>query len=404
MPGPWRPAVAEPSGKQPGLGRPEAWLAELQELARIGIWEWRPGSDQVLWSAEMHRIHGLAPRDGPVRQEQLRALIHPDDRDRVAAETAAGVASGRPFEMEYRIVQPGGDERAVVARCRMAGEEREPVLVGTLQDVTGSRASERQRDEVRRLHEMDRFRARFLNMAAHELKTPLTPIRIQLELLGRSLAPGSPAQQRALATLKRSVGRLSSLVDDLLDAARLQATQMRVRLRTVDVAALATEAAESYAAVAAETGVTLRVSCPGPAHAEADETRLLQVANNLLSNAVKFTPQGGTIEVRVRQEPGWVRLEVEDTGPGLSPGQAQRLFQPFVQLHGEAEAGLKGTGLGLFIVKGIVEAHGGTIAAASPGPGQGTTFTVRLPAAGEGATPAPRDPHGGLRERLRDLI
>ena len=385
-------------------GRAEEWLAELQALARIGIWEWVPGTEEVSWSREMYVLHGLEPRDAPIAYADIRALVHPDDQQRVTEETEAGLASGRPFQMEYRIVRPDGAERMVVARCRTTEDGGPRRLVGTLQDVTDSRASERSRDEVKRLHEMDRFRARFLNMAAHELKTPLTPIRIQLELLSRALAQGTESQKRALATLKRSVGRLSSLVEDLLDAARLQATQMKVRRRTVDVSALAAEAAESYNPVAAETGVHLLVSAHEPAHAEADETRLLQVINNLLSNALKFTPQGGTIELRVRRDAGQVRIEVEDTGPGLTSGQAQQLFQPFVQVHDEAEATQKGTGLGLFIVKGIVEAHGGAIEARSAGSGRGTTFTVRLPESRAGALPGPREPRGGMRDRLRDLI
>lgn len=276
--------------------------------------------------------------------------------------------------------------------------------------------------EIRRLDEMARFRARFLNIAAHELKTPLTPIRLQLQLLEILLKEAPPKVQHSLVVLTRSVERLRNLMDDVLDAARVQATQLKLRRERLDVGRTLYEALETYAPLARKMGLRLKVDLPGPAEVEGDPVRLLQVINNVLSNAIKFTPEGGELEVRLARGQDEAVLTVTDTGRGLTQEQVQQLFQPFMQVHPELEATSKGTGLGLYIVKAIVEQHGGRIAIQSPGPDKGTTVTVTLPLAPQEAplperqdpAPAPPSPgHGrpgrharrqAQRERTRQIL
>jgi signal transduction histidine kinase len=254
---------------------------------------------------------------------------------------------------------------------------------------------------------MHDFRARFLNVAAHELKTPLTPIGLQLHLL-RERLKDTPDERvrRALGILARSLDRLNQLMEDVLDSARIQADQLRLKREPVDLRALVSEALDTYADVAHEVGVRLTRELASGVWVSGDPRRLLQVANNLLSNAVKFTPAKGTIHASLAAEGGMAVLRVRDTGRGLDAGQVGRLFQPFVQVHPDLEATSHGTGLGLYIVKAMVEQHGGSIAIASPGPEQGTTLTVRLPLADPGASAAkpPATKHDALGERLRSLI
>lgn len=273
--------------------------------------------------------------------------------------------------------------------------DRDGYVVGAasvVRDITErKRQQERERAamdaEIRRLDEMARFRARFLNVAAHELKTPLTPIRLQLQLLEILLKESPPKVQHSLSVLTRSVERLRNLMDDVLDAARVQATQLKLRRERLDVGRILYEALETYAPLARKMGIRLKVDLPGPAEVEGDPVRLLQVINNVLSNAIKFTPAGGELDVRLARGDDTAALIVKDTGRGLTDEQVRQLFQPFMQVHPELEATSKGSGLGLYIVKAIIEQHGGRITIASPGTDQGTTVTVTLPLAPAAAPP-----------------
>ncbi|MGH2489128.1 MAG: PAS domain-containing sensor histidine kinase, partial [Candidatus Limnocylindria bacterium] len=280
------------------------------------------------------------------------------------------------------------------------------MAVATIRDVSERRRQGVALRETQRLKEMNEFRARFINMAAHELKTPLTPIRIQSRLLSTVLAKGmTPEQQRALTSLERNVDRLQRLVDDILDAARVQSTQLKLRRELLDATEVVSEAVESYRPVGHAVGVQLEWSPSGPLPVQADRQRLLQVVNNLLNNAIKFTHKDGRVRVLAEASDDHVELAISDTGRGMTAEQIARLFQPFTQVHGDPET-TKGTGLGLFICKGIVEEHGGQIEATSEGQGHGATFRVRLPIAP--GTPPPRPSAKAksrvLEERIRELI
>jgi signal transduction histidine kinase len=242
------------------------------------------------------------------------------------------------------------------------------------------RARQALEDANAQLAELDRFRRDFVNQAAHEINNPLTPIALQTELL-RSGRPGplSPQQQRALGVIDRNVARLARLAGDILDAARLQAGRLGVELERVDLRTLALEAVEAHREHAAAGQVTLDVAAPRGAEVMADPQRLAQVLDNLLSNALKFTPPGGRVLVEAGAPDGRASVTVRDTGAGFPPEDAARLFQPFSQLpSGKAHGG---TGLGLYVSKGIVEQHGGTLRGASDGPGLGAAFTMELPLA-----------------------
>ncbi|MHB8633509.1 MAG: sensor histidine kinase [Thermoplasmatota archaeon] len=261
--------------------------------------------------------------------------------------------------------------------------------------------------EVARLRETDEFKLRFLNVAAHELKTPLTPIRLQLRLLESYLGGATEEIQSSLGILVRNVDRLSGLINDVLDASRIQASQLSVRAEPTSLSAIVAEACQTWSAVAREVGVDLVYHDAPNVNVMGDPSRLVQVVNNLISNAIKFTPEGGSVEARVRSDGGWATLVVRDSGRGMTKEQIVRLFQPFTQVHPELEATKKGTGLGLYITKAIVAHHGGTIAVESPGPNQGTQVSVRLhttderPTARVVSSPAAMRP---LRTRLREMV
>jgi signal transduction histidine kinase/ActR/RegA family two-component response regulator len=237
-----------------------------------------------------------------------------------------------------------------------------------------------QQGTLQRLRELDVLKSEFFNAAAHELGTPLTPIRLQMARLKamRGAAAG-PEEQKSLQILDRNVQRLLRLNQDILDVARLEAGHFSVERRPMHLDDVVREVADTLEPVARERAIRLTASCSVEASLEGDASRLGQVLFNLVGNALKFTGSGGTVAVEVGVEGEHCRLTVRDTGIGLRPEQIARLFKPFSQVLGAEQPRGVGSGLGLFVSRGIVELHGGTIECTSAGPGQGSTFTVRIP-------------------------
>jgi signal transduction histidine kinase len=291
-------------------------------------------------------------------------------------ETVAWNRDGQTFSVECSAA-PTHAKGAVTGAVLTVRDTRER------QRMEEARRLARERgDEVQRLRAEDRSKTQFLNMAAHELNTPLTPILLQLELLrmtGRAL---TPEEQHRLEVLERNVSRLSGLVTDILDVARMQGGRLRLEPEALDLAVLTREAAESFQEPAARAGVELRVAADAPLPVRADPKRVMQVLFNLLDNAVKATPEGGVIAVDARVEGSAAHVAVRDTGRGFTAEEAVRLFQPFSQLESQPGAPPRqGSGLGLFICKGIVEQQSGQMGCTSAGTGKGATFWFRLPLA-----------------------
>jgi signal transduction histidine kinase/CheY-like chemotaxis protein len=279
------------------------------------------------------------------------------------------------------------------------------------------------RQALESLAEADRRKSEFLAMLSHELRNPLAPIVTGLHLLGRADA-GSPQARRARETIARQVTHLVRLVDDLLDVTRITRGKIHLDRRPVDLVALVRHAAEDHAATVAARGVVLDVSLParGPLVVNADAARLTQAVGNLVSNAAKFTPAAGrvTVVVTTGGEDGARRaiVCVRDTGIGIAPDVLPRLFQPFMQVETSLARTRGGLGLGLALVKALVELHGGTVRGASDGEGKGAEFTIELPldgvaslggGPGAGAAPAARrvlvvEDDGDSAASLADLL
>lgn len=258
------------------------------------------------------------------------------------------------------------------------GEPR--FLLGISEDITEQRkAGEDLKRAFAQLKELEASRLQLVNNIAHDLNTPLTPIKIQLHLLSRT--DGDPGGSRAhsLQILRRNVEHLQRLILDLKEYARLEAGQLRLTKESVPLDALVKTAVESFRTVAEQKGLRLASGEPPKALVHADGARLTQVLYNLLNNAVKFTPAEGTVQVESGLEGAEVWVRVTDSGRGLNPDEIDRLFQPFTQVHDPKETPERGTGLGLYIAKGIVEGHEGRISCESPGRGRGSTFTFTLP-------------------------
>ena len=271
----------------------------------------------------------------------------------------------------------------VYARGPRAFPQDEVEFVRSLADVLGM-AGERKHleDELRLrlgdLAEVDKRKDDFLATLAHELRNPLAPVRNSLQIL--RLTPDPEIRDRALGVMGRQLGHMVRLIDDLLDLSRINRNKMELRrapIRLPDVVASAVETARpAIDAAGHELTVTLP---PTPVTLDADLTRLAQVFANLLTNSAKYTEPGGRIGLEAVVDPGGVTVTVRDTGIGIPAAALPTLFEMFAQVDRAAERAAGGLGIGLALVKGLVDMHGGTVAAASPGPGQGSTFTVRLP-------------------------
>ena len=226
---------------------------------------------------------------------------------------------------------------------------------------------------------MDQRRAQFLAVVSHEMRTPLTSIISFSELL-RGEADGLSAEGlRFLGIIERNADRLLRLIDDLLMLNRLEAGGLPLELSQVSLPGIAAEAVRTAAPVAAKSGVTLHLDADEGPLVRADSRRLAQVLDNLIGNAVKFSHLDGLVRVSLRYARGYWRIDVSDTGIGIPPDEAARLFGPFVRGSNARIAGLPGTGLGLAIVKSLVEMHGGHLRVDSV-LDQGSTFSVFLPA------------------------
>lgn len=239
-------------------------------------------------------------------------------------------------------------------------------------------ASERLR-RIGQLHEADRRKDEFLATLAHELRGPLAPLRNMLEVI-KQVQSADPHIIQARDTMDRQLGHLVQLVDDLLDVSRITRGKIELRRGRIELAPVVQQAVEAVRPLIDEAGHELNVALPSqPLYLDADPTRLAQVIGNLLTNACKYTESGGRIWLSIERQGSDAVISVKDTGIGIPPDKLATVFEMFSQIQSALERSQGGLGIGLTLVKRLVEMHGGTIEAASAGPGRGSEFKVRLP-------------------------
>ncbi len=354
------------------LAAKESALRETHMLARFGTWHWTLGSDRIEVSDSVPHIFG---RPLPPFARQRGTLLTDESWQqvqRLSSELAriggsgklqlqAAHADGHRIWLDYRCESVHGTDGAVVA------------LHGSVQDVT-----ERVRAEEA-LHHADQRKNEFLAMLAHELRNPLAPITSGAQLLGQ--AGLDPARTKQISgIIARQARHMAGLVDDLLDVSRVTRGLVVLSRERIDINAVVLEAAEQVQALVRDKGHQLEVhTLPQPCHVFGDRKRLVQVVGNLLHNAAKFTDRGGRIGVSVAAGSELVVLEVRDNGIGMLPAELEQAFDMFVQGERTPDRSLGGLGIGLALVRSLVELHGGSVAVASAGQGAGTVFTVRLP-------------------------
>jgi signal transduction histidine kinase len=279
------------------------------------------------------------------------------------------------------VIALGGAALAGIVLFRLSGLVRAVERAGRSERLARREAEQAQQllaYQNQQLVELDRLKDEFVSSISHELRTPLTSISGYIELL---LEEEASAEKRGhLTIVERNADRLLSLVTDLLFAARLQYGRLELERRPVDLHEVVRQAVESARPRAAAASVELRADLEDVPVVHGEPDRLAQLLDNLVSNAIKFTPGGGHVSVSLSAQNGSVCIQVSDTGIGITNAERERLFERFFRSQSALEAQIQGTGLGLYLSKAIVEAHGGRIGVESE-PGAGTTFVVELPAA-----------------------
>ncbi len=253
-------------------------------------------------------------------------------------------------------------------------------LQGIVRDITAQKQAEEERlDLIEQLRDQDRRKDEFLATLAHELRNPLAPIRNALELI-RNRDADAATKKQATAVMQRQIEQMVRLVEDLLDVARISSNKLELRKGRIDFESVVRTAVETSRPVLEEGDHELDLILPATTvMLTADSVRLSQVLSNLLTNAAKYSQPGSRISLAAREDNGELTVSVKDEGIGIAPDKLLQIFEMFVQLDGTASNHPSGLGVGLTLVKTLVEMHGGKVEARSAGPGQGTEFIVRLP-------------------------
>jgi signal transduction histidine kinase/ActR/RegA family two-component response regulator len=305
------------------------------------------------------------------------------------------LSSGSVKDAEVEFRRRDGSVFTASISAQLFDARGERFLLAITRDISDLKRAEQT------LRDADRRKDEFLGMLSHELRNPLAPVKNSLYVLDHVEPTGAQAR-RAKEIASRQVAHMTRIVDDLLDVTRIGQGKIELQYGAVDIAGLARRTAEDYGELMQDRHIALKVEVPPhPVVIRGDETRLNEVLGNLLHNAAKFTHAGGWVTLTVTEDQGKAVVRVRNTGSGIAPDVLPTIFEPFTQGKQALARSEGGLGLGLALVKALVEMHGGSVTASSDGLGKGATFTIALPldASAARATPAQRDFAGGAEPR-----
>lgn len=358
-------------------------MVEAVRLSGVGFWYCELPLSELVWDARV-KEHFFLPPDARVTIDDFFARIHPEDREPTRAAIDHSIQNCSSYDVMYRTVDPSsGAVKWIRALGGTAcGPDGTPIQFdGVTVDVTVQKLDQiRLADLNQRLREDDRRKDEFLATLAHELRNPLAPIRTGLHIL----RTGGTSEQntRVREMMERQLVHLVRMVDDLLDISRVTLGKVTLKRERVDFRTVLHSALETTRPLIEAGAHELAVRLPqDPFPLDVDPTRLAQILANLLNNAAKYTPRGGRIQLSAAAEQDQLVVRVTDTGVGIPADMLPRVFDLFTQVGRSIEHSQGGLGLGLTLVRRLVEMHGGSIDAQSPGVGLGSTFTLRLPLA-----------------------
>lgn len=367
---------------------------------------WNTGAEKI-FGYEQHQIIGeegavlFTPEDRarevPLREmERARVTGRSDDeRWHLRRDGTRFFADGAmtPIMDEYGTLHGFTKICSDVTARKKAEEERAALAAENARLLETERQALAEALKARQAaQEANRMKDEFLAIVSHELRTPLNAIVGWAALL-QETAGDQPSLAEGIEAIQRNSEAQARLIEDILDLARISSGKVQLRMKPADLCEVAATAAATVRQDAERRGIQLDVDCGNDAPVMVDADRMQQVFWNLLSNAIKFTRKGGRVNLAVRKEEGFTVVTVADNGQGIDPDLLPHIFDRFTQAEGKGQRRQAGLGLGLAIVRQLVELHGGRVQAASEGRNKGSTFTVRLPLAEAGsAKPAPREP------------
>ena len=363
------------------LRESESRLRVALDAAEMGTWLWRIPSDEQILDDSLRRLMGLTADEKVVTLHQFLHAVHPEDADRVRAEFERCLAEGGVFNVEFRVRWSDGSVHWLSDHGKVFNDDAgNPLFItGACVDITTRKHNEET------LREADQKKDQFLALLAHELRNPLAPLRNGLQVMRLAHDETTIADTREM--MERQLSHLIRLIDDLLDVSRLTENKLHLQRSRITLADVIRNSIESARPSIQAAEHKLSVSLPSEqAYVDGDLTRLAQVFSNLLTNSAKYTEHGGHIWVSAQQNGTEIEVSVRDDGIGIPPEAIDHIFDMFSQVDRSIERTTGGLGIGLALVRGIVEMHGGTVRAFSEGPGRGSTFTVTLP-----VSPQPTD-------------
>lgn len=361
----------------------ELRLRIIQDDAAVGLWEMDLHAGTVLASRSMWRLMGLPALDHPVSLNEWQSHALPEEVATSIAAVKQQVAAGAScYEHEFRARTPSGELRHFLARVNIeyGEDQRAQRLRAAVVDVSRRKQLEAdQQRHIQDLREVDRRRTEFLATLAHELRNPLAPIR-HATLLAQSPRASYEQVQWSLGVIDRQTHYMARLLDDLLEASRVSRGALELRAQAVELTTVMDMAVETARPLIEAKDHALDNHIPStPIWLHGDPVRLAQIFSNLLTNAAKYTPAQGHIGVKAELIEECVCVRVRDTGIGIAPEVLPRLFEMFAQADQALEHAQGGLGIGLALVKGLVQLHGGKVEAHSAGLNHGSEFVVYLP-------------------------
>lgn len=368
------------------LRQSEERLRLALDAGQMGTWDWNLQTNVEVWDNVQHELFGVDVTEKDLSFDTFLSLIHPDDLSMVEQSVEQAIEQGT-YKAEFRIIRPDRTVRWIAARGSLVQGQPPTRMIGVNFDITERKQAEAERDQLlsaeqqarKEAETANRLKDEFLAVLSHELRSPLNAILGWLTLLRtRNLDEATTA--RALETVERNARSQSQLIEDLLDVSRIIRGQLQLNVHAVTPSTVIEAAIETVRLAADAKEISLQVFLdPDAGSISGDAARLQQVVWNLLTNAIKFTPRGGQVQVRLARVDSSVEITVADTGKGISPEFLPYVFDRFRQADSSITRTHGGLGLGLSIVRHLIELHGGTVQAESAGFDQGATFTIRLP-------------------------
>ncbi len=356
------------------LRESESRLRVALDAAQMGTWLWRIPTDEQILDDSLRRLMGLSPDEKVMTLDHFLKAVHPEDSERVRAEFERCLKEDGGFNVEFRVRWSDGSLHWLRDQGKMFNDEAgNPLfMTGACVDITVRKHDEEE------LREADQKKDQFLALLAHELRNPLAPLRNGLQVMRLADDEKKVAEIRDM--MERQLSHMVRLIDDLLDVSRLSQNKLHLQKTPVLLAEVIGNSIESARPAIEAADHKISVTLPTePIYLDADLTRLAQVFSNLLTNSAKYTERGGHIWVSAESRENAIEVSVRDDGIGIPADALFHIFDMFSQVDRSIERTTGGLGIGLALVKGIVEMHGGKIHAWSDGPGLGSTFKVTLP-------------------------